>query len=102
MPAATAGMAPLNGPSQSPDDRWFRRPEPRRALARRSDPVRSARNRQLGAFEQRIARIAISRHIFGGRKVGADPLQRDPDQFAALDALQAPIPVRKPLRGNTG
>jgi len=41
-------------------------------------------------------------HIFRGRKVGADPLQRDPDQFAALDSLQTRFQFGKPLRGNTG
>ncbi|OIQ65002.1 hypothetical protein GALL_534440 [mine drainage metagenome] len=56
------------------------------------------RDRQLRAIEQWTALAAIGRHIFGGRKVGADPLQRDADQFTALDPLKAAIPVRKPLR----
>ena len=56
------------------------------------------RDRQFRAIEQWMALAAIGRHIFGGREIGADPLQRDTDQFTALDPLKAAIPVRKPLR----
>ena len=67
-------------------------------------PERRAHERdgQFRSVEQRMARIAIGRNIFGRGEIGRDPLQRDADHFAALDAIDAAIPVRQPLRGDAG
>ena len=60
------------------------------------------RDRQLGTVEYRATLATVGRDIFGGCKVSADPLQRDADQFAALDLLKTAISVRKPLRRKIG
>ena len=64
----------------------------------RSERGAQERDRELGPVEHRLTNGGAGGDEFGRREIGDDALEADREQFDALHAVEAAVPVRQPLR----